>query len=100
MPGYDFTKPFEDTELFPHYVALNRQVAAQYGSVVRAFELSNAEYQLRFNKLAEVNNMQPPPSHARIFPGYLVVRKLGAKDQYETWMPDHVFSELYGPKTD
>ena len=39
--------------------------------------------------------MKPPPSCGRIFPGYLVVRNLGKSDQYETWMPDHVFDELY-----
>ena len=40
--------------------------------------------------------MKPPPgSQIHIMPGYLVVRKLGTPDQYETWMPDQVFKELY-----
>jgi hypothetical protein len=45
--------------------------------------------------------MKPPPgSHIHIMPGYLVVRKLGTPDQYETWMPDVVFEELYEKRTD
>jgi hypothetical protein len=39
--------------------------------------------------------MKPEPSHSRIFPGYLVVRKIDTKSEYETWMPDHVFEEIY-----
>lgn len=27
--------------------------------------------------------------------GYLVVRKCGTEHEYETWMPGHVFDELY-----
>jgi len=47
----------------------------------------------RFNSSRK---MQPPPSsHIHIHLGYLVVRKLGTPDQYETWMPDLVFDELY-----
>jgi len=40
----------------------------------------------------------PPSSHRHIYLGYLVVRKLGTPDQYETWMPDLVFDELYEAK--
>jgi hypothetical protein len=32
--------------------------------------------------------------------GYLVVRKLGTPDQYETWMPGKVFEELYEKQRD
>ena len=40
--------------------------------------------------------MKPPPgSHIHIMPGYLVVRKIGTPQQYETWTPDSVFDELY-----
>ena len=28
-------------------------------------------------------------------PGYLVVRRIGTAGQYETWMPDQIFEELY-----
>jgi hypothetical protein len=39
--------------------------------------------------------MKPPPRCGRIFPGVIVVRNLGKKGQYETWMPEDVFEEMY-----
>jgi hypothetical protein len=39
--------------------------------------------------------MKKPPSCGRYFSGFLVVRNLGRKNQYETWMPEVVFEELY-----
>ena len=50
----------------------------------------------RYTKFSSSRRMQPPPSaHRHIYLGYLVVRKVGTPEQYETWMPDHVFDELY-----
>jgi len=57
--------------------------------------LSNIEYKIRFGRFQRENNMKPPPSCGRIFSGYLVVRNLGTPFQYETWMPEDVFEELY-----
>lgn len=39
--------------------------------------------------------MKYPPSAGRIFAGFIVVRNLGKKNQYETWMPDGVFEKQY-----
>lgn len=77
------------------YVATERVVAQRYGKTVKATSLSNIEYKIRFDRLKRENNMKPAPSCGRIFPGYLVVRKLNTPAQYETWMPDYVFEEIY-----
>lgn len=90
---------FEDhllgQERFSEFEALQDDVAAEYGRVVRASPMTNRAYGRRHQSLAKQNNMKPAPRSARIFPGYVVVRNLGRKGQYETWMPDHVFDELY-----
>jgi hypothetical protein len=76
--------------------AVDEDEARRFGEKVRAMELSNREYQQRFNRLGEDNNMKPPPSSAiHIMMGHLVVRRLGRKNQYETWMPSDVFEEIY-----
>lgn len=93
--AYDFTRPFVDSSQFPTYLALDTDEARKYGKTVRAMEMSNAEYSARYRKLSANLTMKPAPSHQRIFPGYLVVRKIETKDEYETWMPDHVFEDLY-----
>lgn len=93
--AYDFNRPLIDRSALPLYVAVDSDVASDYGSKVRAVEMSNAEYDVRYKKNAATSRMKPPPSHHRIFPGYLVVRKLGTTEEYETWMPDHVFEDLY-----
>lgn len=93
--AYDFTRPFVDSSKLPEYVALDIDEARQYGATVRATEMSNVEYSIRHQKFSSGRTMKPAPSHQRIFPGYLVVRKIGSKDEYETWMPDHVFEDLY-----
>ena len=95
--GYDFCRPYVSQDTFTLYRAIDEATAAHYGDLVRATILSNAEYATRYLKLRRTNKMRPPPSHLRIFSGYLVVRKLGQPDQYETWMPEHVFEELYAP---
>lgn len=93
--GYDFNRPFIDAADLSEFFAIDADVASEFGSKVRAGETSNAEYDVRYKKCAVDRKMKPPPSHHRIFPGYLVIRKLGTSHQYETWMPDHVFEELY-----
>jgi hypothetical protein len=81
------------------FTAIRPSDARKYGKTVRAFVLSNRECQHRFNQLGKQNNMRPPPSsNIHIMPGYLVVRRLGTVSQYETWMPDQVFDELYEKK--
>jgi len=95
MDGYDFNGPFVDQEVLPDYWAIDQTTADLYGKVVKAVQLSNVEYKIRFNRFARKNNMKPPPSAGRIFSGYLVVRNLTSSNRYETWMPDHVFEDLY-----
>lgn len=95
MSGYDFDRPYVGQEELPYYTATDSVTAARYGKTVKAIQLSNSEYNSRFNRLSSQNNMKPPPSIGRKFSGYLVVRKLGTTDQYETWMPEDVFEELY-----
>lgn len=91
----DFTRLFVDRSQLDEYVALDVDTTREYGKTVRAVEMSNVDYSVRHRKLAECQTMKPPPSHSRIFAGYLVVRKPGTKGEYETWMPDHVFDDLY-----
>ena len=95
MTGYDFNRPYVDSSTLPVYNATDPDESAQYGRTVRATRMSNSEYGSRFSRMSKSNNMKAPPSHQRIFDGYLVVRKLGTTDQYETWMPIHVFEEIY-----
>lgn len=95
MSEYDFDRPFVDASTLPVYATIDRDVARRYGQLVRAAELSNSEYGRRYQRMSAANNMKAPPSHHRIFGGYLVVRRLGTPDQYETWMPDHAFAEIY-----
>jgi hypothetical protein len=95
MSEYDFERPFISQDALTTYVATDRDIASQYGKTVKATQLSNIEYKLRFARLGRMNNMRPPPSFGRIFGGYLVVRKCGTPHQYETWMPDHAFEEAY-----
>ncbi len=94
MPDYNL--PFVTMEEMPVWTAINSSDAKKYGTRVRAYPLSNRSYQRRFAKLAKENNMkEPPSSNIHIMPGMLVVRKLGTSQQYETWMPEDVFEELY-----
>jgi hypothetical protein len=96
VSDHDFNRPYLDLDSMDLFTAIRASDARRYGKTVRAFVLSNREYQRRFNRLERKNNMKPAPgSHIHIMPGYLVVRKLGTPDQYETWIPDQVFEELY-----
>lgn len=92
---YDFNRPYLDQRQMCLYEAIDPDARERYGRLVRAFELSNSEYHVRYGRFGKSNNMKPPPDRGRIFAGYLVVRKLGTHAQYETWMPDYVFDELH-----
>ena len=98
MTESDFNDPYLDLDSMGVFTAIQPSDARKYGTTVRAFALSNREYQHRFNQLGKKNNMRPPSSNIHIMPGYLVVRRLGTATQYETWMPDQVFDELYEKK--
>ena len=95
MNKYDPDRPFLDDDACETFIAVEPKIARRYGRTVRARELANMEYKFRYQKLSSERNMKDPPSTGRIFTGYLVVRKVGTPEQYETWMPDHVFHELY-----
>ena len=99
MPGYDFNRPYVDQASLSEYRAIEAEISQRYGQRVLATSMSNSEYALRYRRLAHPNNMRPPPSHGRVFGGYLVVRSLGRPEKYETWIPDHAFEEIYVPLT-
>ena len=94
MP-YDYQRPFVERTVLREYVATDGAVSSRYGSVVLATELSNKEYKIRYERLRKDHRMKSPPSSLRIFPGYLVVRNLGTPREYETWIPDHAFEDIY-----
>jgi hypothetical protein len=95
MESFDWNRPYIELHNMQLFDARDRKIAHMYGSHVRAAAISNVDYKMRHGKLSSSQAMQPPPSCGRIFMGYVVVRKLGTPEQYETWMPDHVFDELY-----
>ena len=93
---HDFERCFGDVTSMSAFTAVREVDARRYGKTVRALAITNREYLQRFNRLGGRNNMKPPPgSHIHIMPGYLVVRRVGTSGQYETWMPEDVFEELY-----
>jgi len=63
------------------YIAKDKQTAKQFGKVVKATDLTNVEFKTRFSRLYEDQRMRNPPSCGRFFPGFLVVRNLGCKNQ-------------------
>ena len=93
--GYDFSKKYMDKSAMDKYRATDASISKKYGSFVRAISISNREYQHRYDKLSDSREMKPPPSSGRIFLGYLVIRNLGSEKEYETWIPDHAFEEIY-----
>ena len=96
MTAYDHNRQYCDLNSMGLYTAVKKHIALRYGKKVRAMELSNREYIHRFQRLAKANNLRPPPSaEIHIMTGYLVVRKLGLPQQYETWIPSMAFEDLY-----
>lgn len=93
--SYDHNKKYLPNSEFEEFIPTDHDVAKKYGKIVRAMVLSNREYQHRFDKLSTKFKMKEPPLSGRIFRGYIVVRNVGNKSEYETWMPDHVFEEIY-----
>ena len=94
-------RPFISIEQMADYSARDQNTERKYGPTVKGGELSNRDYSYRYERFSASRKMKPPPgSHMHIYLGYLVVRKLGTQEQYETWMPGHVFEELYAKKTD
>ena len=85
-------------ESMDKYISRNKETANQFGKVVKATYLTNIEYKTRYNRLSDEHRLKDPPSCGRFYPGVLVVRNLGSKQQYETWMPETVFEELYEKK--
>jgi hypothetical protein len=98
VTDFDHERPFIDQAQMALYTT-NDHKALRYGRTVKATEISNIEYLRRFERFKGHSNMMPPPSCGRIFMGYLVIRNLGTPDQYETWMSDDVFGEIYEPKS-
>lgn len=98
MLHHDFERPLKDLACMEDYRARDQETAQKYGKTVKAIGITNREYRQRFDKLAGIRSMKPPPSSAiHIMMGFLVVRKLGPPPprQYETWMSGDVFDELY-----
>lgn len=97
MSSHDPGRPYIDHAALQRHEAIDATTADAYGRFVLSTALSNLEYELRFQRLHGTRSMKPPPSTKRVLPGHLVVRHPGQPDQYETWMPDHVFADLYRP---
>jgi hypothetical protein len=95
MLNHDWNRPYTSHEKMAIFQAIDVEAANLYGKKIKAMELSNVDYKIRFGKLRTTISMRNPPGTGRIFPGYLVVRKIGTPNQYETWMPEHVFDDLY-----
>ena len=95
MSEYSPDRPYIREQDMALFVATDAETASMYGSRVKAAEISNVDYKMRYAKFHASSSMKPPPSCGRIFMGYVVIRKLGRSGQYETWMPGHVFEELY-----
>ncbi|EJO9874898.1 hypothetical protein QQ213_004487 [Vibrio vulnificus] len=93
--SYDHSKKYMDNRAMEIYTTSDPDVIKKFGREVRALEMSNREYGHRYSKLSGSRKMKYPPSSGRIFSGFLVVRNLGKKSEYETWMPDYVFEEVY-----
>tara|TARA_B110000967_G_C18566977_1_gene402912 strand:- start:158 stop:481 length:324 start_codon:yes stop_codon:yes gene_type:complete len=96
--SYDHSRKFIDKHAMAKYYAIDKKVGERYGKTVLAIEISNREYQHRYNKLSASRAMKEPPSSGRIFLGYLVVRNVSGPDEYETWIPGGAFDEIYQPE--
>ena len=90
-------RPWITREQMKLYKARDRRTAKLYGETVAAAQIANVDFKARHSKYANERKMSAPPSCGRIFLGYLVVRQLDTTEEYETWMPEIVFDELYEP---
>lgn len=97
MSGYDFERPYLEHATMQRCEARDDTTADAYGRIVLAAELTNMDYQLRFQRLSGTRAMKTPPVAKQVLAGHLVVRHPGQADAYETWMPAHVFVDLYRP---
>jgi len=97
VSDHDFERPYIDHASMQRCEARDDTTADAYGRIVLAAQLSNMAYQLRFQRLSGTRTMKAPPAAKRVLPGRLVVRHPGQPDAYETWMPEHVFADLYQP---
>jgi len=97
VAGHDFDRPYIDHAAMQRHEAIDATTADAYGRFVLSAALSNLEYELRFQRLHGTRTMKAPPNAKRVLPGQLVVRHPGQPEQYETWMPEHVFADLYRP---
>lgn len=89
-------RPFVSLEQMAIYKSKDQETTQKYGPIVRAIQISNRDYGYRYEKFSETQRMQNPPSAWKhIFLGYLVIRKLNTPNQYETWMSEDVFEEIY-----
>ncbi len=95
MSEYRPDRPYIQEQDMVLFETVDAETASIYGAIVRAAKISNVDYKMRYAKFHAGASMKPPPSCGRIFMGYVVIRRLGRSDQYETWMPDHVFEEFY-----
>lgn len=93
-------RPFISHAEMALFEATDAEEARAFGLIAKAAPLSNVEYKIRFGRLSAAHRMKSPPSCGRIFLGQVVVRRLGLPEQYETWMPEHVFNEIYRPAMD
>ena len=99
--SHDFDKPFREVSAMGTFMARSKADARRFGRYIKALEISNREYSHRFVRFAEQHQMKPPPSSViHTISGYLVVRRLGTPEQYETWMPCEAFEELYAAVTE
>ncbi|OCH26147.1 hypothetical protein A6E13_20025 [Aliivibrio fischeri] len=93
--GYDHSKKYIDVNAMETYVSIDNEITKLYGKTVKAMEISNIDYKQRYLKLNKSRRMKSPPSCGRIFLGFVVVRNLNTKKEYETWIPDIAFGDMY-----
>jgi hypothetical protein len=93
--SYDPNRPFWDLDQMSVYEAINAETAKESGPRVKAMVLSNVQYMARVARFGSERRMRSPQHNLRVILGYLVVRRLGTPRQYETWMTEDLFEELY-----
>ena len=79
------------------FVATDAGMQNLHGPSVLAVEMSSADYDKRYAELAKRHCMKEPRSYQGARSGFLVVRKAGTCDAYETWMARHMLLRSYRP---